>query len=100
MARADSRRAVGAALVAALTLTAGDASAHEQHGIGRGYVSTVAAIEPNVLGVSAFVVGGGDRLLLRNLSRQTIVIRGYDGEPYLRISPDGVDENTARPPAT
>ena len=99
MARADGRRAVVAALVAALTLAVGEAAAHEQHGIGRGYVSTVAAIEPNVLGVSAFVVGGDDRLLLRNLSGRTIVVRGYDGEPYLRISPDGVDENT-RSPAT
>lgn len=85
-------------LVAALALTA-PAAAHERHGIARGYVSTVAAIEPNVLGLSAFVVGGDDRLLLRNLSGRVLVILGYDGEPYLRFSPDGVYENV-RSPAT
>jgi hypothetical protein len=77
----------------------GPAAAHERHGVARGYVSTVATIEPHVLGLSAFVVGGDDRLLLRNLSGRVIVIRGYDGEPYLRFSPGGVDENV-RSPAT
>lgn len=75
------------------------ASAHERHGVSRGYVSTVAAIQPNVLGLSAFVVGGDDRLLLRNLTRQTIVIEGYEGEPYLRFTRQGVFANT-RSPAT
>ena len=75
------------------------ASAHERHGVARGYVSTVAAIQPNVLGLSAFVVGGDDRLLLRNLTQQVIVVEGYEGEPYLRFSPQGVFANT-RSPAT
>ena len=91
-------RPFAALLVCAFALAA-PAAAHERHGLATGYISTVAAIEPNVLGLSAFVVGGDDRLLLRNLSRRVIVIRGYEGEPYLRFSPRGVYAN-ARSPAT
>jgi hypothetical protein len=49
--------------------------------------------------VSASVVGGDDRLHLSNYSGKTIVILGYDGEPYLRFTRAGVYENT-RSPAT
>lgn len=96
MRRLDALAAI--TVVGSLSLVA-SASAHERQGVAKGYISTVAAIRPNVLGLSAFIVGGDDRLLLRNLSRQTIVIRGYDGEPYLRFSPQGVYANT-RSPAT
>jgi hypothetical protein len=92
-------KTVAAATACAVVALVGPAAAHERHGVAKGYVSTVSAIQPNVLGLSAFVVGGDDRLLLRNLSPRVIVIRGYDGEPYLRFSPDGVYENV-RSPAT
>ena len=66
---------------------------------GVGYVSTVASLEPNVLGVSARVLGGDDRLRLANYSGKTVVVAGYAGEPFLRFTPSGVYENT-RSPAT
>lgn len=96
---ASQRRALAAAVALAGFGLAAPAAAHERDGVARGFVSTVAAVQPNVLGLSAFVVGGDDRLLLRNLSRQVIVIHGYDGEPYLRFSPQGVFQNV-RSPAT
>jgi len=94
------RRGVALFLAVAGTLAlAVAARAHERHGVAKGYVSTVATIQPNVLGLSAFVVGGDDRLLLRNLTDQVIVIRGYEGEPYLRFTPGGVFQNVRSPAA-
>jgi hypothetical protein len=92
-------KAVAAGAVGCALALASSAAAHDRTGTARGYVSTVASIQPNVLGLGAFVVGGDDRLLLRNLSGKQILILGYDGEPYLRFTPRGVYENV-RSPAT
>jgi hypothetical protein len=64
-----------------------------------GYVSTVSAVVPNVLGVNALVLGGDDRLRISNYSGKTIVILGYEGEPYLRFDKTGVYANTLSPAA-
>jgi hypothetical protein len=69
------------------------AGAHGPAGGGVGYVSTVGGLQPPVLGVIANVLGGDDRLQLVNYSGKTIVVRGYDGEPFLRFTSDGVYEN-------
>ena len=82
--------------VAALLAPAG-ASAHGRHGLAKGYVSTVAGLKPNVLGVSVAVLGGDDRLRLSNYSGKTIVILGYQGEPYLRFASRAVYENVRSP---
>ena len=83
--------------LAALGL-AGDASGHGRTGRS-GYVSTVSALVPPVLGVSVNVLGGDDRLRLSNYSGKTVVVLGYRGEPLLRFAKDGVFRN-ARSPAT
>jgi hypothetical protein len=75
------------------------AAAHGPTSTGTGYISNVSSVEPNVLGMSANVVGGDARLRLSNYSGKTIVIRGYQGEPYLRFDKDGVFQNM-RSPAT
>jgi hypothetical protein len=64
-----------------------------------GYVSTVSAVVPNVLGVNALVLGGDDRLRISNYSGKTLVIMGYEGEPYLRFDETGVYANTLSPAA-
>jgi hypothetical protein len=64
-----------------------------------GYVSTVSAVVPNELGVNALVLGGDDRLRLSNYSGKTVVILGYEGEPYLRFAKTGVYANTLSPAA-
>lgn len=91
-------RRLAAALAAGVAL-APVAAAHgpAQHGVG--YVSTVAALEPNVVGVLVRVLGGDDRLRLANYSGKTIVVLGYEREPYLRFTQHGVYENL-RSPAT
>jgi hypothetical protein len=85
------------ALVTTLTL-AGGARAHPGSTL-TGYVSTVSAVVPNVLGVNALVLGGDDRLRISNYSGKTIVVLGYEGEPYLRFDSKGVWANTLSPAA-
>jgi hypothetical protein len=88
------------AIVLALTALAlsGDASGHP--GTAQtGYVSTVSALEPPVLGVDSLVLGGDDRLRISNYSGKTIVVLGYEDEPYLRFDKQGVWANTRSPAA-
>jgi hypothetical protein len=68
------------------------------HGGGvPGFTSTVTSVPPP--GVTVVVKDGDDRLRLENRSGSEVIIRGYDGEPYLRFAGDGVFRN-ANSPAT
>lgn len=58
----------------------------------RHYRSTVSGIEPAVPGLNVSVQAGG-ALMLTNTTGKTVTVLGYAGEPYLRISAHGVDEN-------
>jgi hypothetical protein len=49
-----------------------------------GYVATVSAIEPRILGVGARIVVG-DQVLVTNLSRVPVVILDPMGRPFIRI---------------
>jgi hypothetical protein len=91
------KRAAILLFVTTLTLVGG-AGAHPGSTL-TGYVSTVSALVPNVLGVNAFVLGGDDRLRISNYSGKTVVILGYEGEPYLRFDKTGVYANTLSPAA-
>ncbi|MEV4136159.1 hypothetical protein AB0J72_28815 [Dactylosporangium sp. NPDC049742] len=48
-------------------------------------------------GVTVRAVEGGARLELRSASDRTVVVLGMQGEPFLRISGDGVAENRGSP---
>jgi hypothetical protein len=89
-----------AAIVLALTALAvpGNASGHGGKKFQKGFVSTVSAVLPNVLGLSANVTGGDARLRVSNYSGKTVLILGYEREPYLRFDRRGVWAN-ARSPA-
>ena len=58
------------------------------------YRSMVREIQPSVSGLDVKVSADGKVTLTNNSGRQVVVL-GYAGEDYLRIGPNGAEENTA-----
>ena len=95
--------AVAALTTVLLTALAAGADASRRVALGSGtaktfpdarfYRSTVSAIEPAVPGLSVTAQANGS-VSLTNDSGKTVTVLGYAGEPYLRITPAEVDENT------
>ena len=50
-------------------------------------MATVSGIEPRQLGLLVTVVGGHERLSVRNLTQKTVVLYGDGGRPRLRLPP-------------
>jgi hypothetical protein len=65
---------------------AGSVSAHEGGG-HIGFVAKVSTIDPPQLGLLVHVLGGHERLSVRNLTKKTVVIFGANGRPTLRLAP-------------
>lgn len=99
--RAMRRTLVTVAMViACLVITASPASAHGVSGVGAtNFQTRLKQVSPQVPGVTMRVVEIGSRFELRNSTDQEVVVLGYQGEPYLRVGPEGVFENQ-RSPAT
>jgi hypothetical protein len=99
------RRRLTALLVrsaaAAMVWMAGSALPAAAHGVSgtasSNYRTTLDAIAPEPTGFVIEVIEAGRRLELRYLRGQPVIVRGYDGEPYLRVGPDGVEENLQSP---
>jgi hypothetical protein len=86
------RIATCVAAVAALLAGAPVALAHEG---SPNFLSQINEVTPAAAGVEVEVLNRDDRLLLRNNGTGTVLVEGYDGEPYARIEPDGtVSVNT------
>jgi hypothetical protein len=80
------------AAAAALLVGAPVALAHDG---SPNFLSQINEVTAAAEGVDVEVLNRDDRLLLRNDSDATVLVEGYDGEPYARIDPDGtVSVNT------
>ncbi|MFI5955017.1 hypothetical protein [Cryptosporangium sp. NPDC051539] len=101
MLRTSRAAALLALVVAVLTITAAPAQAHgaDAKPGASDYRSAITAITPETEGLTIRVVENGARLELRNHTDQDVVVSGYSGEPYLKVTPAGVFTNT-RSPAT
>ncbi|MEU8260755.1 hypothetical protein AB0C02_09065 [Micromonospora sp. NPDC048999] len=89
-----------AAALAALLVPATPAAAHAADAPdGTDYRAEVTAISPAPPGLTARMIEAGARLELTNRTGRDVEVYGYSGEPYLRIGPGGVYENS-RSPAT
>ncbi|MEU6020643.1 hypothetical protein [Micromonospora sp. NPDC047134] len=89
-----------AGMVTTLTATAAPAVAHGADAPnGTDYRVEVTAVTPDRPQLRVRVIEAGARLELTNTGDQPVEVIGYSGEPYLRVGPDGVFENT-RSPAT
>jgi hypothetical protein len=91
-------------LATALALTVGwvlilaaPASAHSVSGVGAtNWKSVITSVSPQVPGLTVRLVEDGSRIELTNYGPE-VTVQGYEGEPYLRIGPDGVFENLQSP---
>ena len=79
------------ALVAAMALLA-SAQAASAHEAGENFLSTVNSVRPTIAGLKINVAERDEALRIVNKTGKTIEVRGYEGEPYLRLLPTGVVE--------
>lgn len=61
------------------------------------YASRVLSVSPRVAGLTVRIRDLGARVEVRNDTASEVTVLGYSGEPYLRIGPAGVFENTRSP---
>jgi hypothetical protein len=93
------RRIRGAALVALLAFATAATAAHAHGGGSTDYTSEIRAVSPAGAGLTVEVLDRDDQLALRNGSGKTVVVEGYNGEPYARLKPDGTVEVNLNSPA-
>ncbi len=93
------RRIRGAAKVALLAFATAATAAHAHGGGGTDYTSEIRAVTPVGAGLTLEVIDRDDQLALRNDSGKTVVVEGYNGEPYARLKPDGTVEVNLNSPA-
>ncbi|MPZ73430.1 MAG: hypothetical protein GEU74_09390 [Nitriliruptorales bacterium] len=94
--RSTPRRVVGVAALAAVlwVAMAAPAAAHGRGVEASNFISTILDA-PEVDGVTWKILGGDQYLSVTNTSDTAVIVPGYDNEPYLRVGPDGVEENRA-----
>ncbi len=90
-------RMAAAVLVVTWTNTA-PAQAHSAAGSpSSNYTTTIRSVLPEPKGFTVRSIEQGSRLEVRWTSGEPAVVSGYEDEPYLRIGPDGVEENRSSP---
>ncbi len=97
VAMTSSRSRTGLAGAACAVLVAVPAAAAHGGPAPKGFVAKVEQVRPPVPGLQVTILGGDERMRMVNRSGRTIVLEGYDGEPYLRLGPDGLYVNNKSP---
>ncbi len=86
--------------IAVVAVAAQPAAAHDVPGIKpSNFETTVDGTTPRVSGLTVRAIDLGNELELRNDTGADVVVLGYQGEPYLRVGPRGVLENSRSPAA-
>ena len=81
-----------------VVLAAAPADAHTITGVApTNYKSEVVAVSPTLPGVHVRLLDLGNRVELTSTGTVDVVVLGYQGEPYLRVGPGGVFENSRSP---
>jgi hypothetical protein len=100
MTRRRAALLLTALVVGIVGVTAAPAGAHGLGGLSpTNYESVLRSVSPSAPGVHVRVTDLGTKVELTNDGTREVVVLGYAGEPYLRVGPKGVFENT-RSPAT
>jgi hypothetical protein len=86
--RRTTARVAGLALLG-LLLAALAAPAAQAHGTAANYRSELQGLRPQVRGLSLEVVDRDQFLRLTNHTGKTVLLYGYQREPYVRIAADG-----------
>jgi hypothetical protein len=87
-----------AVALAVVVLAAAPAGAHALGGVQpSNYRTRILAVRPAVGGLDLRVVDAGRRLQLTNTGPGDVTVLGYQWEPWLRVGPAGVYENTRSP---
>lgn len=90
-------RLVATAALLALAATTSTALAHG--GGSANYISNVESSGPAAGAAQIEVLDRDDRIEVRNTGDRTIVVEGYNDEPYVKLSGDGTVEVNTRSPA-
>jgi hypothetical protein len=83
-------------LAAAITLAPAAAAAHPPAGQlpdASYYRAELTGVAPATNGVTVRVDPGGEWLEMANAGPATVIVLGYTGEPYLRLTPASAEEN-------
>jgi hypothetical protein len=89
-------RVAACALAALAVLSPAVANAHKG---SPNYRSTERSIVPPVAGLKVQVLSYDDRLQMINQTGRNVEVRGYGGEPYVRLLADGTVEVNKRSPS-
>jgi hypothetical protein len=88
-----------ACVVAAAALTLGAPAAAIAHQGNPNYRSVINGVTPAIPGLKLQVLNFDDRLQLDNRTGKTVVVRGYQNEPYLRVLGNGTVQVNHNSPA-